>query len=74
VYSAVFSPDGTSLFTAGEGPPRLRRVTWSALWECLRENTHVCLTPDQRMKFLAESKQEAEAAFAECEARLRREG
>jgi hypothetical protein len=68
-YGAVFSPDGTRLLTGGTGPPRLRCVTWSALLEYLRENTHACLKPEERIEYLVETPDEARAAYAECERR-----
>jgi WD40 repeat protein/serine/threonine protein kinase len=64
---AEFSTNGTRLFTVGEGPPRLRRVTWPALREYLREKTGICLTPEQRIQYLVETPDEARAAHARCE-------
>jgi len=69
VVSAVFSPDGTRLLTAGGGPTRLRRVTWPALLEYLREKTRICLTPDERIQYLVETPDEARAAYVRCERR-----
>jgi len=74
VSYAAFSPDGTRLLTAGGGSPRLRRVTWPALLEYLRENTRICLTPEQRIQFLVETPGEARKAYAKCERRLERTG
>ena len=54
VFQAAFSPDGTRLLTAGVKAPRLRRVTWPALLEYVRENTRVCLTPEERIEYLAD--------------------
>ena len=72
VFQAAFSPDGTRLLTAGGKAPRLRRVTWPALLEYLREKTRVCLTPEQRIQYLVETPDEARRAHAKCERRLGR--
>jgi len=69
VSSAFFSPEGTRLFTTGEAPPRLRRVTWPALLEYLREKTRICLTPEDRIQYLAETPDEARASHVRCERR-----
>jgi WD40 repeat protein/serine/threonine protein kinase len=66
---AAFNPDGARLFTVGESPPRLWRVTWPALLEYLREKTRICLTQEQRIKYLAETLDEAQAAYVACERR-----
>jgi WD40 repeat protein len=71
--SAMFTPDGTSIITSGSGEIRIQRVTWSALIDYLRENTHACLTPEQRMKYLAETLSEAWESYEECERRRGRE-
>ena len=69
MFSAAFDPDGTRLFTSGEGPPRLRRVTWPALREYLREKTRICLTPEERIQYLVETPDEAREAYVKCERR-----
>jgi WD40 repeat protein len=70
VWRAAFSPDGTRVATASwDGTARVWRVTWSALLEYLRENTHACLTAEQRMQCLAETSSDAWETYAACERR-----
>ena len=68
-HAAMFTPDGTRILTAAAGEVRIQRVTWPALLEYLRENTRASLTPEQRMKYLAETPREAWATYAESERR-----
>ncbi len=66
--SATFSPDGTRVVTASaDGTARVWRVTWPGLRDYLKDNVKACLTPKQRMWFLAETPAKAAAAFAKCE-------
>jgi WD40 repeat protein len=74
VFWVTFTNDGTRLFSVGEGPPRLRRVTWPALLEYLREETRICLTPEERIEYLVETPDEARKAYAKCERRHGRSG
>ena len=73
VWKAVFTPDATRVITAGDSTVRVWRVTWPGLLAYLRENLNACLTPKQRMRFLAESSSEAWEAYAACERRHGRE-
>jgi WD40 repeat protein len=68
-YATMFTPDGSSILTAAAGEIRIQRVTWPSLIEYLRENTHASLTPEQRMKYLAETPSQAWAAYEESERR-----
>jgi hypothetical protein len=74
VFSAEFTPDGASLLTTGKGPPRLRRVTWPALRDYLREHTSPCLTQEDRIRYLVETPEAARAAYVKCERRQGRTG
>ena len=67
---AVFSPDGTRVLTASaDGTARVWHVTWPELRDYLKDNVKACLTPKQRMGFLAESPSDARVAHAACEVR-----
>ena len=68
IVDVAFSPDGTHVVTASrDGTARIWRVGWTELLEHLGRSTRACLTPEQRMWFLAEIQAEAAAAFAKCE-------
>ncbi|MCK4409721.1 MAG: protein kinase [Candidatus Eisenbacteria sp.] len=67
--SAVFSPDGTRLVVCYSNGARILRVTWEELKDYLRGKARGCLTPEQRLRFLGETPNEAWAAYAECERR-----
>ena len=73
VRGVRFSRDGARLVSAGEdGTVRLWRVSWSGLMTYFGETVHACLTPDQRIRLLAESFAEAKSAYSECERRYGR--
>lgn len=65
---AVFSQDGTRV-AAGftDGSIRVWRITCSGLEKYFRETVRVCLTPRERIRFLAESSSEAWHAYNKCE-------
>ncbi len=65
-----FSEDGSRVLTVGVGTARIWRVAWPELRDYLRENVRVCLTPEERTWYLAESPVQARAAFEACERRL----
>ena len=48
-------------------------ATWPGLLKQLRTRLRVCLAPEQRIKYLAETESEAWTAFAVCERRHGRE-
>ncbi len=72
VSSAEFSTDGTRIVTASAGTVRIWRVDWSTLLALLRSATTVCLTVDDRQRYLGESESEARAAWEACERAHRR--
>lgn len=69
LLTADFAPDGKTIATASiEGTVRVwRRFSWREFREYLQARTKACLTPDQRMKFLAETPAEAWLAYSDCE-------
>ena len=72
VRSAAFSPDGERVVTALEdGTARIWGTTWDWLFAYLRERVLWCLTPEERMQFLAESYSEALEKYTACEEHLR---
>jgi hypothetical protein len=66
---ASFSEDGSRVLTVGVGTARIWRVSWPGLRDYLREHVRVCLTPEERTWYLAESPLQARAAFDACERR-----
>jgi WD40 repeat protein len=67
-----FSPDGSRVATvAGDGAARIWRVRGFSSWVAhFRSSTTACLTPEERIRHLAESGPEASAASASCEKRF----
>ncbi len=66
-----FGAEGSLLLgSPGSGAAdELHRVSWRGLLDYLRASTTACLTPEQRMKFLAETSSEATAGHDACERR-----
>ena len=69
---AFFTNDGSRVLTVGVGTARVWRVSARALLDYLRETVKVCLAPEERIMYLAESPSEARAAFTACRDRLGR--
>jgi hypothetical protein len=68
--SARFHPDGTRVLTAShDGTARVFRVDWAGLAEILRRESTSCLTVDERVEHLAETRAEATRAHDACESR-----
>jgi WD40 repeat protein len=76
VTAIAFAPDGTRLATASRdstvrlwplGEKKPAPAEWDALLDYLRASTSACLTPEQRLRHLGESPDEAQRAFASCE-------
>jgi WD40 repeat protein len=75
IYGATFSPGGEFVLTASrDGTARIWLVSTTALLARLRGETRICLTPEQRMRFLLESRSIARAKFGACERRHGRGG
>ena len=73
VANASFSPDGTRVVTAAwDGTARIWSITLPRLLEYLRGKINACLMPEQRTRFLAESRSDASDAYASCEERYGR--
>lgn len=71
VSSTTFNPDGSLVATAtNDGTVRIWRVTWEALIEHLKTSIHACLTEDQRMKYLWETRSDARLAYEACQREL----
>lgn len=67
VLSLAFSPDGSRLVagsTAGEA--KVWTVSWPRLLDQLRASTRACLTAEQRLTYLAESRAQAQARELAC--------
>ena len=60
------------MLSVGLGTARVWRVTWPVLVEYLRAHVSMCLTPEQRIRYLAESPPEARATYEACERRFGR--
>ncbi len=70
VNSAVFSPDGNHVLTASsDGTAIVWLVDWRSLLVQLRNATTVCLSLDDRTRFLGASFRAARADSQECEQR-----
>jgi WD40 repeat protein len=71
VHTVSFSPDGTRVLTASDdGDTRVWRVDLGGLLGLLRSGeTSACLQREERQRFLRESREAAEAAYAACERR-----
>jgi WD40 repeat protein len=68
VVSASFSPDGRSVVTASyDGTARIWTLDPVTLRDQLRARTTVCLTPEQRKRYLSESLADATAKWETCE-------
>jgi len=73
VSAVAFTPDGRRLATASsDATARLRLIDWGELVHALRAATTACLTPDQRVTYLDESRRKARAAWESCERRFGR--
>ena len=66
VEDAVFSPDGEFVIVANESLTRWP-VTAASLRVALLKDVEPCLTPDERMRYLQESKGAAVARWRGCE-------
>ena len=63
-----FSPDGEYVLAASiESPAQLWRVDWTRLLEYLRSSTTVCLTAEDRTRYLNEAPEKARFAYKQCE-------
>jgi len=77
VSDLAFTPDGKGLITSGfDG--RVRRwdlsASWTGLMKELDGRTTICLTPFQRVTYLAEDEPTAEKKFKKCEGAYGRRG
>ena len=70
--TVAFSADGSRVLTVGFGTARVWRVTWPVLVDYLRARLSLCLTAEQRIRYLAESPPEARATYEACERRFGR--
>lgn len=72
IRNAEFSPDGRRVITASnDGAVRVWRYRWDDLLQYLDDSTRICLTVEQRVKYLSESADAAHRNHQDC---LRNEG
>lgn len=68
VRSAVFTFDGTRVVTlSGDNAVRVWTISWDELVDRLRERTSLCLSPEQRVMYLGETRDVAAKRFDACE-------
>jgi WD40 repeat protein len=72
VTSAAFSPEGKRVVTASADKARIWTVGIAELQGLLHTATSICLDPDQRQRFLAESPEESHSGYVQCERAQRR--
>lgn len=70
ILTLAFSPDGSRLVAGSSaGEAKIWTVSWPMLLDLLRASTTACLTPEQRVTYLAESPSAASAGAERCEGR-----
>jgi WD40 repeat protein len=70
VSSASFSSDGKRVVTASrDSTARVWMVDFEEIVKSLRARTTECLRPEERMRYLGESKSEADERYDECRKR-----
>ncbi|HYO60055.1 CHAT domain-containing protein [Archangium sp.] len=68
VYSAAFSPDGKRVVTASEDKAaRIWTIGAASLQALLRTATTICLSREQRQRFLLETLEQAQSGHEQCE-------